>query len=420
MKQYIELLETIKEKGTYKPAARTGMPGTLSRFGHQFRHDLSEGFPLLTTKKLPFKLIVVELLWFLRGDTNIKYLVDNGCNVWNEDAYNYYVKLFQRQKKDEGEESQLGNPIGFDTFVKMVQSEGNLPHYLINNYRWGDCGVQYGKLWRNWEAVDRDVITLNTDQLTPQQVLNFKESWEEALKSNHSPIFIAQNEEFDVTPLYKKTDQFSDLIKGLNENPMGRRHIVTAWNPSTLDQMALNACHAFVQFNCRPLTYKQRLKLYKQQEDIDDDSIFIGASEMTMWGEFNSKNIPQYYLDCQMYQRSADVFLGVPFNIASYALLTQVIAQMVDMLPGEFIHTFGDVHIYDNHVEQVDLQMTRETRSLPTLKFSDEFKDHLIKWREGDVYTFSEFLEMLQPTWFEVQDYDPHPTIKGKLSTGLQ
>ena len=145
MKQYLDLLSTIKEKGTYKPAARENMPGTQSLFGYQFRHDLSQGFPLLTTKKLSFKNIIVELLWFLRGDTNIKYLVDNCCHIWDQDAYNFYCKLFNEQKKLEGDNTNLGKHISLETFVKIVSSDGNLPHYLVDNYKWGDCGYQYGK-----------------------------------------------------------------------------------------------------------------------------------------------------------------------------------------------------------------------------------------------------------------------------------
>lgn len=238
MQQYLDLLKTVRETGTYK-SDRTGT-GTYSIFGHQMRFDLSEGFPLLTTKKLHLKSIIHELLWFLAGDTNIKYLKENGVRIWDEWA-------------DEN----------------------------------GDLGPVYGYQWRSWPA-----------------------------------------------PNGKKIDQISKLVEQIKNNPDSRRHIVTAWNPADVDHMALPPCHCLFQFY-----------------------------------------VAEGRLSCQLYQRSADIFLGVPFNIASYALLTQMLAQACDLEAGEFVHSFGDAHLYANHVEQADLQLSRKPGRLPSLEINPDVKN---------------------------------------------
>ena len=263
MKQYLNLLETILEKGV-KKEDRTGT-GTTSVFGHQMRFDLSEGFPLVTTKKLHLKSIIHELLWFLDGDTNIKYLTDNGVRIWNEWA-------------DEN----------------------------------GDLGPVYGAQWRSWKGANGQTI-----------------------------------------------DQITQVIDQIKNNPDSRRMIVSAWNVGELDQMALMPCHAFFQF-------------------------YVADGK----------------LSCQLYQRSADTFLGVPFNIASYALLTMMIAQVTGLKVGDFVHTLGDAHIYSNHMEQVNLQMSRETRKLPTMKINPEVKS-IFDFKFED---------------FELEGYDPHPHIKGAVA----
>lgn len=263
MKQYLDLLRHIKENGV-KKSDRTGT-GTISVFGYQMRMNLQEGFPLLTTKKLHLKSIIYELLWFLNGDTNVRYLQENGVRIWNEWA-------------DEK----------------------------------GDLGPVYGKQWRSWTAPDGRVI-----------------------------------------------DQISDLIRTIKTNPDSRRMIVNAWNVGELHQMALTPCHCLFQF-------------------------YVADGR----------------LSCQLYQRSADVFLGVPFNIASYALLTHMIAQVCDLQPGDFVHTFGDVHLYLNHLEQADLQLTRTPHSLPTLWINPDVKD---------IFSF-------QYEDFKLLDYHPHPHIKADVS----
>ncbi|MGG7618044.1 thymidylate synthase [Robertmurraya sp. GLU-23] len=263
MKQYLELCKHVLDNGV-KKQDRTGT-GTISTFGYQMRFDLQEGFPLVTTKKLHLKSIIHELLWFLQGDTNIKYLQENGVRIWNE----------------------------------WADEEGNL-------------GPVYGHQWRSWTTSTGETV-----------------------------------------------DQISDLINQIKTNPDSRRLIVNAWNVGDINNMALPPCHCLFQFH------------------VSDGK-----------------------LSCQLYQRSADVFLGVPFNIASYALLTLMVAQVCDLEPGEFIHTFGDAHIYLNHVEQVELQLTRQPHPLPTLKINPEKKDLF-------GFTYDDF---------ELVNYEAHPHIKGVVS----
>ena len=364
MKQYQDLQKKILLLGTRKPAAREGMPGTTSLFGHQMRFDLKEGFPIITTKEINFKHIVTELLWFLKGDTNIKFLVDNDCNIWNEDAYNYYLKKL----KDGSEES-----LTFKQFVKRVKEGDNIER---EGYRLGDCGKQYGWLWRNLNGV-----------------------------------------EYSISPEMDKeksgTDQLKDLIEGLLENPLGRRHIIDAWNPSTLDDMALHPCHVLVQFNCRPLTVEQKEAL-----------VPAGTPEHLFSSIFNA--MPKYYLDCQMYQRSADTFLGVPYNISSYSLLTILLCNLLNMVPGDFIYTFGDAHIYDNHLSQTNVQLQRKPKTLPKLEWSEEIKNVFRNLKVDDIdnemktLLIIEVLETVEIDDIKLKGYFPEPKIPAKLSTGLK
>lgn len=262
-KQYLDLCKHILENGVQKED-RTGT-GTISVFGYQMRFDLQEGFPLLTTKKVHLKSIIFELLWFLNGDTNVKYLQENGVRIWNEWAD-------------------------------------------VN----GELGPIYGHQWRSWQGADGKTI-----------------------------------------------DQIANLIHEIKTNPNSRRLIVSAWNVGDLDKMALPPCHLLFQF-------------------------YVADGK----------------LSCQLYQRSGDVFLGVPFNIASYSLLTMMIAQVTGLKVGEFVHTIGDAHIYNNHIEQVKLQMTREPRKLPTMKLNPDVKN-IFDFKYED---------------FELVDYKHHPAIKGKVS----
>jgi thymidylate synthase len=263
MQQYHQLMERVLNEGTQRED-RTGT-GTISVFGHQMRFDLSQGFPMVTTKKLHLKSVVHELLWFLKGDTNVKYLQDNGVSIWNEWA-------------DEN----------------------------------GDLGPVYGHQWRSWPTPDGGQI-----------------------------------------------DQIAKVVEAIKTNPYSRRHIVVAFNPSDVDKMALPPCHAFFQF-------------------------YVA----------NGK------LSCQLYQRSADIFLGVPFNIASYALLTMMVAQVCGLAPGEFIHTFGDAHLYSNHLDQAKLQLSRDIRPLPKMAINPAVKN-IFDFKFED---------------FQLLEYNPHPHIKATVA----
>ena len=263
MKQYLDLMKHVRENGVFKDD-RTGT-GTYSVFGYQMRFDLSEGFPLVTTKKTFLKGIIHELLWFLSGSTNIKYLVDHDVHIWDEWADEH-----------------------------------------------GELGPVYGSQWRSWPGPDGKTI-----------------------------------------------DQISRVVEDLKTNPDSRRHIVSAWNVAEVDEMALPPCHSLFQF-------------------------YVADGR----------------LSCQLYQRSADIFLGVPFNIASYALLNMMIAQVVDLEVGDFVHTLGDAHLYSNHIEQADKQLLREPRSLPTIRINPEVKD-ILGFKISD---------------FELLEYDPHPGIKAPIA----
>ena len=298
MKQYLDLLTRIKTEGAVK-TDRTGT-GTKSVFGHQMRFDLSQGFPLLTTKKVFLKGIIHELLWFLNGDTNIKYLVDNGVHIWDNDAYRYYNELCVK-------EGVL--PVAMDEFLRAAQEGIDSP---IDGYKFGDLNHVYGYQWRSWPRPNGEVI----DQI----------------------------------------QQTVDLIKN---NPDSRRIIVSAWNVADVEKMALPPCHTLFQF-------------------------YVADGK----------------LSCMLYQRSADTFLGVPFNIASYALLTMMMAQVCGLEAGEFVHTLGDTHLYLNHLEQVDEQLSRTPRALPTMRLNPDVKS-IFDFKYED---------------FELEGYDPYPIIKAPMS----
>ncbi len=296
MKQYLELLRTIKEQGSVK-GDRTGT-GTKSIFGYQMRFDLAEGFPLLTTKKVFLKGVIHELLWFLRGETNIKYLVDNSVHIWDNDAYRHYCSLSREAAVE---------PLSKEEFLASAGDPSP-----IEGYNFGDLNEVYGHQWRSWGRYDGGTI-----------------------------------------------DQIREVIETIKTNPNSRRMLVSAWNVAQVENMALPPCHVLFQF-------------------------YVADNR----------------LSCQLYQRSADTFLGVPFNIASYALLTQMIAQECGLQAGEFIHTLGDTHLYLNHFEQVDEQLSRTPRPLPTMKLNTEVKS---------IFDF-------QYEDFELVGYDPYPTITAPMS----
>lgn len=393
MKQYLELLTEIKARGTRKPAARPNMPGTTSLFGYQFRHNLADGFPLLTSKKLSFKSIIIELLWFLRGDTNVKYLIENGVNIWNEDAYNYYLKNLK-------ELSEELVPVDFDTFIKLVLEGGNKIS-VKSNYTFGDCGFQYGRVWRNWG--DPGTVMIDIAHI-PQDFDT--DSIKEVMESMRSTgLLFEDSAARSINAM--GVDQIAKVLNNLKNNPESRRHVVTAVDPANDNNLALYWCHSLFQFNCRPIGFYERCQLGTQMGFYPS----FYHDEVTH-DDLDERGVPKYYLDCQMYQRSADVFLGVPYNIASYSLLTHIFAKICNMVPGEYIHTFGDVHIYDNHMDQVDEQLSREPRPLPRLWFSPDTDWSYI----SNHLNFNE----LGASDFNLEGYNPHPRIKAKLSTGLK
>lgn len=332
MNQYKNLLKKILSEGTEKKSSRNNMPETLSCFGDQFIYDLSERFPMNTLKPVSWKGVVWELIWFLKGDTNIKFLDDRGVDfMWHEDAYNYYQKINNNDK------------LSFEDFKKQIKSwDGQRKTRFKSLYNIGDCGNQYGKLWRDFDGVD----------------------------------------------------QIWDLISGLTVNPMSRRHLVTALNPTKYEDMALFPCHNFFQLNVRELNRHQ--------------------SEY--YEHIYQNNTPKYFLDCKFYQRSADMVLGVPYNTASYALLTHIIAKICNMIPGKLIHTFGDAHIYINHIDAANEMIQREEFNFPKLEINPEI-DFSRAFRSVDW-----LVESLDVSDFKLVNYRSHPKLKSKtkLSTGLK
>ena len=296
MKQYLDLLRTIRDNGVVR-GDRTGT-GTKGIFGYQMRFNLADGFPLLTTKKVFLKGVIHELLWFLSGDTNIKYLVDNGVHIWDSDAFRYYNELCVKHGV---------LPVDLETFLSAAGVESP-----IEGYRFGDLNHVYGYQWRSWPKASGEVV-----------------------------------------------DQIQNVINTLKTNPTSRRMIVSAWNVADVEDMALPPCHTMFQF-------------------------FVAEGK----------------LSCQLYQRSADTFLGVPFNIASYALLTMMIAKECGLEVGDFVHTLGDAHLYLNHLEQADEQLQREPRKLPTMRLNPDVKS-IFDYKYED---------------FSLEGYDPYPVIKAPLS----
>jgi thymidylate synthase len=338
--QYQILLQSILDYGTYK-SDRTGT-GTKSIFGYTIRHRMSDGFPILTTKKVSFKNIVVELLWFLRGDTNIKYLLDNGCNIWTGDAYKSY-----REARPNDRDAYT-----IEEFAEQIKTN---PEFAA---RYGELGPIYGKQWRSWVS-DKDM-----DYGTETSV-----------------------------------DQIANLINDLKTNPDSRRLIVSAWNVGELDQMVLPPCHYGFQVYTRELSKDERYKVLEDRPMGDKRTIGIGNIDPL---ELN--NIPTRAISLMWSQRSADVFLGIPYNIASYALLLEILAKEVNMVPDELIGNLGDVHLYLNHIEQAKEQIDREPFELPKLGMD---------YREGE---YDKNLTDFVPDDFYLIDYQSHPAIKAPLS----
>jgi thymidylate synthase len=329
-KQYTDLLQDILDNGV-KKETRNG--GTFSVFGRQIRHNMKDGFPLLTTKKMAWKTMVTELLWFLRGDTNIKYLVDNNCHIWDGDAYRSYCDNYPDVEKTfqyEGSNIEV-RKMTQEEFINQIKTDDEFAK------KWGDLGPVYGKQWRSWND---------------------------------------------------NIDQISDLIKQLKENPDSRRLLLSAWNPSELDQMVLPPCHYVFQVYTRELSRDERIDLYIKK---------YGDSGMD-YGKYKD-TIPTRAISLMWNQRSVDTFLGLPFNIASYGLLLEIIAKAVNMVPDELIGNLGDVHLYSNHIEQAKEQIGREMSDEEIIEYYYKNIDTKTKWKKLDnkYFYYSEENNM----WFE-------------------
>jgi len=367
-KQYTDLLLDILHNGQAK-GDRTGT-GTISVFGRQIRHDMKDGFPLLTTKKMPFKTIVTELLWFLQGDTNIKFLVDNGCNIWNGDAYKNYVTKFKEYWKDKGYDVPT-----METFVDRIKNQEGFSE------KNGELGPVYGRQWRGWNGIDREAF-FNSDNL------------DERNRDARQGMFYKEGD----------IDQIANLINDLKTNPDSRRLMVNAWNVSELENMVLPPCHYGFQVYTRELDEETRYNIW-----------FSNNYETGMERFFDPNNLPDYdntyyvptpkrAISLMWNQRSVDTFLGLPFNIASYALLLEIIAREVNMVPDQLIGNLGDVHLYSNHIEQAKEQIIRKGLDLPSIVINKVMKK------------VDDSLPLYNITDFKLNDYKSHETIKAKLS----
>jgi len=347
-RQYQQLLGDILENGVDKKD-RTGT-GTLSVFGRQIRHKMSEGFPLLTTKKMAWKTMVTELLWFLRGDTNIKFLLDYDCHIWDGDAYKNYTNKFLGYEDVPSKEE----------FINRIKTNNEFAK------KWGDLGPIYGKQWRSWGDGDEYVDGI-------------------------------------VYMKYPPIDQITNLVNELKTNPDSRRLMVSAWNVGELDQMVLPPCHYGFQVYTRELSIEEQVRAYEKMgytKNIDPLDYAPKRAISLMWN-----------------QRSVDTLLGLPFNIASYGLLLEIIAKEVNMVPDELIGNLGDVHLYKNHIEQAKEQMYRRPYDLPSVRITERnwYQHELVKEHLGEK-TFSEKIMSYRPECFELLNYQSHKTIKAPLS----
>jgi len=414
-KTYTDLLKDILENGTRK-GDRTGT-GTISVFGRQIRHKMSDGFPLLTTKKMYMKGIVTELLWFLRGDTNIKYLVDNNCHIWDGDAYKNYMRWAEEHSK-----THKYAPYTQEQFINKIKTDDEFAG------KWGDLGPVYGKQWRNWTTMKN----MKLHEISDSYMMHYFLGWK---PTNENP-----------EPL-EHIDQIANLINDLKTNPDSRRLMVNAWNVGKLDSMVLPPCHYGFQVYTRELSQEERYNWYIK---TNNKNLSRSSNQFDMDDILNTNNIPKRAISLMWNQRSVDTFLGLPFNIASYGLLLEIIAKEVNMVPDELIGNLGDVHLYSNHIDQALEQIgrelsidervcmcyedanldltrleegmsdseftkvcnefgiptrTREPYMLPSLKIENE-----VKWTEGDclpTYSINDFI---------IINYKSHGTIKAPLS----
>lgn len=403
---YQELLQDILDNGHVK-GDRTGT-GTLSVFGRQIRHNMKDGFPLLTTKKIPFKLVAIELIWFLKGDTNIKYLVDNGCNIWNGDTYKNYLNSIKTGKLnyDMSGRAFPDNPHDISNWNKYYFNDSKyyqivgLPSHAeweevniltIDEFidkikiddefakKWGELGPIYGRQWREWTSIDSSEMKMTTYGI----------------------------------------DQIKNLIQDLRENPDSRRLMVNAWNVAELDEMVLPPCHYGFQMYTRELSLEERLLIADKFNPLireacltkisPDQTPDIKLIEQHEWLDKLGPNVvPQRRAISLMWnQRSVDTFLGLPFNIASYGLLLEIIAKDVNMVPDQLIGNLGDTHLYSNHLEQAIEQIGRESFDLPKIEINDS-------WKFGSSSPI--FADKLKLEMFDLIGYESQGVIKAPLS----
>lgn len=363
MKQYLDLLQNILDNGVEKESGRENMPNTIGISNAIIKMNMKDGFPLLTTKKMFLRGIITELLWFLNGDTNIKYLVDNDVNIWCKDAYRWYCKFAEdnggveqncilRNNKD-----NTFSMYSYDEFIEVIKNTSKLElpvykftemyvkkHNGIQEYKLGDLGKVYGYQWRNQNGVD----------------------------------------------------QVRDVIEGLKNNPYSRYHIIDAWSPHDFKEMALPPCHLLYQFIVRPMSFEQR-----------KDMIPENTPNFLSHADFDCCNMPKFYLDLNMYQRSVDTFLGAPFNLASMSTLLMIIAKVSNMIPGVATWIGGDTHIYVDHIPQVKEQLSRQPYNLPKLNITKKLN------------TLEDILALTVDD-FELIGYVSHSSIKAELFTGLK
>jgi len=337
----------------------------ISAFGMVLRHNMQDGFPLLTTKKMAWKSIVTELLWFLRGDTNIKYLVDNGCHIWDGDAYKRYYNSYPDAEKSfqyEGSTIETRR-MTKEEFIQQIKTDNEFAK------KWGELGPIYGKQWRSWIRYEQNT---RVDGIYDEAIV----------------------------------DQIANLISELKTNPDSRRLMVNAWNVGELDQMVLPPCHYGFQVYTRELTWDERHELAEIKYQIDDTDDVL-----------DKEGVPTRAISLMWNQRSVDTFLGLPFNIASYGLLLEIIAREVNMVPDDLIGNLGDVHLYTNHIEQAKEQIGREEFELPTVTITERnwYMHEKVKEHLGEK-TFIEKIESYRPEDFTLNNYQSHPAIKAPLS----
>lgn len=424
-KQYLKLLKDILDNGVEKQD-RTGT-GTISIFGRQIRHDMSKGFPLLTTKKMAFKTMVTELLWFLKGDTNIKYLINNDCNIWTGDAYKKYSEASKTTYVDHGDGTVTAtSPASHYNFLSQKEFSEKILSDDEFAKKWGELGPVYGKQWRDWNG-------RKTDGFVEYESNGYNEH-------------------------IKGIDQIQNLINDLKTNPDSRRLMVNAWNVGELDQMTLPPCHYGFQVYTRELSLEERSQYKRGNKETYPTSKWRDDMKVSKEEYFNEIGIPTRAISLMWNQRSVDTFLGLPFNIASYGLLLEIIAKEVNMVPDELIGNLGDTHLYLDHIEQAKEQIgrdltveergslyrkqqnlsndvelvgsdrdahrvfddygitkrTREPFPLPTLNINTEWWP--TESGECGIGNLNTNLKGFEISDFQIENYQSHPTIKAPLS----